>query len=462
MKFELKKIIPIIVSILALFFLCHFRGVPMSQFWKGYRVLYVYTDSLSAGDILTILEKNGADSVISSENQRLPFASALAPVESQNLESYISRRNDFFTDKSHRAHVFYIPENQSSQLEKSIRELSAFQSTSAGSDGTSSFPWIAPVIASLFFALFFSKKRILFFLGSAFFLILVFTRPLFTVAAAAELYFFAFFIFHRLWARKDFCRRSLNSPFVMIFALSPILILILSSPVSAVFYLLSLFASVSLLQLYYFYEKHMEESYSFKPLMIRSARMIPLVGSLGSKLLCLLLAFLLAVLLFFQLSGNVSSISISSEKPALPSPVSSSRSELVSLQDYMIWAWNSLSFPYKKIGQSHYEEPQDGESVTITDYQEVMGKIQPVENTVMVYNSEFRSSIYKSIDDLDYPAIEKAMLKQGKNTRYAYSQNSSASSSERFGIVLLMTFIALTASLGFYYIIRRRRYGSSI
>ena len=55
MSLEPKKLIPFVISLVMLFLLCQFRSVPVSQFWKGYRMLYVYAENLSEQEILTVL-----------------------------------------------------------------------------------------------------------------------------------------------------------------------------------------------------------------------------------------------------------------------------------------------------------------------------------------------------------------------------------------------------------------------
>lgn len=463
MRFNSKYIFPFIISFLAFFLLCHFRSLPVSQFWKDYRILYVYSEELSENDILAVLEKNGCDSVISSSNQKIPVLSQLSPVQVQDADSYIYRRSEFFMDKNHRAMVFYVPDTKSAMLDRAVRELSAFQGTNAGTDGKASFPWIAPIISALVFVLFlfFSKNRVLYLLGCSFFILLSFTRPLFTVCAAAMLFYFAFFLFHSLWSRMYFLKKTLNSPYVLLFALSPVLVLLFSSPLHSVFYVIALSGSVSLVWMYFLVQQHRENQYSFKPLFIRSARMMPVMGHLGIRLLGVLLASLFATLLCFKVSENVGSISSSAAMPSLPAPVARG-GELVQLSDFINWSWNTVTFPYRKIGEEQHPLPEEGEVVSIKDYQESDGVIKEVETQAFVFNSDFRDSVYKLVEKLDYPAVEKLMLRQGKNASFAYTKKASVSAAERFALILLVVFITVTASLGINYIVGRKRYGLSI
>lgn len=464
MRFDLKKLLPVLVALISFFVLFHFRSVPVSQFWKGWRMLYVYTGELNENDVLAVLEKHGCSSVISASNQRVPLLSQISPIQAQEADSYLVRRSDFFVDKSGLANVFYIPEDQSPQLDDAIRELTAFQGTSAGTDGKSSFPWIAPLVCLFLFIIlfYFSKKKTLFFCGAVFFLVLAFSRPLFTVCASVSLYLFAFFIFHRIWGRKDFLRTTLNSPYVPFFAISPVLVMLVSSPVNSLFYIIALVGSVSFVQVYHLREESDNLRYSFKPVYIRTSRMIPVIGRLGIRMLGTLLFSLILILLAFKLSGNVSDFSGSASMPSLPSPVNAQSSELVQLNDFVNWSWNTVTFPYRRIGESSWAVPHEGDTVFITDYQSVDGKIQAVETPAFVFNNEFRDSVYKTADKLDYPALEKMMLRQGKNASFAYAKSASTSSNERFCIILLFVFITITAALGIYYILGRKVHGLSI
>ena len=191
--------------------------------------------------------------------------------------------------------------------------------------------------------------------------------------------------------------------------------------------------------------------------------MIPVLGRLGIRLLGVLFLSLFITLLSFKFLGNVSSFSNSASMPSLPAPVAHSDGELVQLSDFVNWSWNTVTFPYKKIGEGSDSVPQEGEVVSINDYQQAAnGKIVRVSTPAFVFNSDFKDSVYKSIENLDYPALEKMMLRQGKNASFGYAKKASASNSERFGSLLLLVFITLTAALGINYILGRKRYGLSI
>ena len=472
MNFNLKKILLVLFSLSMIFVFFLFRSIPVTQFWKDYRILYVFTENLSENDILTILEKNGCDSVVSYGKQKVPLLSPIAPVQIQDNSSYLLRRNEFFMDKNHKALVFYVPENYASGLERTIRELSAFQGTDAGTDGKSSFPWRPPLISFAFFLFlfYFSEKRNLFFLGSISFIVLSFTRPLYALSAATSLFIFGFFLFHRLWGRKNFVKTNLNSPYIMIFWLSPILVLIFSSPILSIFYVLALFSSASLVYLYRICEKKKNASFAFNPVFIRSAKMLPILGRNGFRFLLVLLGAIAAIFAVFSISGNVSNFAASTSLPSLPSPVARSQEELVSIKDFAAWSFDALTFPFKKIGSENLDSnsyPQEGEVVAITDYIEETNpdgtsRIVPVRTPAYTFDSEFRENIYKSVEKMDSSSLEKMLLRQGKNACFGYAKSGGTSTTEKFASPLLLIFVALVLALGINYILGRKRYGLSI
>lgn len=464
MKVKPAQVSFALIAFVSLVLLVLFRTVPVSRLWKGYRIFYVYSNELSESDISYILEKNGVENFIYQGNQRYPVVSAVSPVQPQNPDSYIYARNAFFTDKTHSARVFYIPDSEMKNLEKSVVEISSFQSTICGTDGKSAFPWISPVVSLVFaiFLLYFSSEKKLFAFSAFFPVLLSFCRPLYTVAASAIFLLYSFYLLQKIWQRRNFKKTFLNSPYALTFAFSPFLILIFSSIVNAAFYALTLLASASCVKIYRAIEIQKESKSDFKPVMIASSRMIPMIGRTGIRLMGFMTVVLLLLSLCFAFLGKVSSAAASSQVPSLPSPVAESDSSIPNLDDFFVWSWNTVTFPYKKLS-STLKTPDEGEQVLLPDYLENAenGLITENFSKMYVYDEKFRNSLQEQVENLDYPALEKMMIGQEKNSSYGYSKEKK-SSSERFGAVLLFSFVLITALLSVYYIIGRKRYGQSI
>jgi len=455
--------ISIAICFLSLFLFLTFRTVPVTRLWDGYQILYVASDEISENDVLSVLDKYSVKNVVTKSRQKIPVYSDISPVQAQSKDSYLFARNVFFTDETNKCMVFYVPGNQASGVQKTIDELSSFSKTAAGTDSSRTFPWVPPAIV-LIFAVFFtviSSSRKTSAAVSVFPVILAFTRPLFTVACCCCLCICGFGLLQNIFKRKGFLKTAMRSVYLFSLFVIPVAVLFITSPVSSLFYILCFCSSVSLVFiLEYIEDKKISSKTTFTFVYIRSAKMIPLIGHKG---LNLILVTCLCVILIFVSSLLSSAFSVSKEssslRPALPSPVSGTGT-LPDMDDVNQWAWNTMTFPYRKLDEERLPAVE-GATVSVPEYTERNGVIVSEEKPVFVYNSNFRSTVSGIISHLDYPSLEKMMLEQGKNTEYGYS-TSAGSAYERFGTVLVIILTFIPVILAGYYIMGRRRYGLSI
>ena len=452
------------VCLITVFAFIFFRTVPVSRLWKGYQVVYVKTQSATEQQLARLLEENGCRNVVSRSSQRIPIVSAFSPVQVQDPHSYLSKRDLFFRDETNTAFVFYVPEGQDIALARAISAVNSLKNTSAGTDGRASFPWGSPIVCLVFalVCLAFSKNKLTF-ASSAFFMVCFsFSRPLYTVSAAVCLALYGFFMFQKIWGRHAFAA-GLASPLFAVCLLSPVLLLFLSAPLSALFYALSLFAAFSAVLLAdvvksMYAESH--EHYRFTPVMIRSARFIPLVERKEVKIILLLLLSVVVMLLLSFAGKRLSAVSVDDSRPALPSPLVG-KTALPDLDDFVNWSWNTITFPYRRLSDERAEVPVDGDSVAIPFFEETGGRIVQKEETVFVFNNAFRNKVFDSVRDLNYPALEKMMLRQGKDARYSYARGGTAVAGERFGTLLLILFMLFPAGIVLYFVVIKRGYGIS-
>ena len=449
------------VCLLALSSFVFFRSVPVSRLWKGYQVLYVTSATMSESDVLAVLQEAGCKQVVAKATQQIPIIAPFSPVQVQTEDSYLNRRNAFFTDQQNRAMVFYIPEGQDMAVSRALRVLNDTKNTDAGTDGAASFPWISPLLCVGFAALclFFAKnKRVL--APAAFFLLAFsFSRPLLTTSAAVCLALYGFFLLQKIWGRKGFVK-SANNPLAVLCLLVPLVLLCVSSPLSAFFYAVALVAAFCALLLVALLKSLYDEQKahgSFTPVLIRSARLIPLVERKEVKLILALALAVVAILLVSVVGATVQSVPLDSAQPALPAPVAG-KNALPDLDDFMAWSWNTVTFPYRKMTERAPQVPMDGDSVTMTEFAEADWRIAGTEKTVFVFNSAFRNSLYDSVRKLPYPALEKMLVKQGKDTRYSYAKGGAVAS-ERFGTALLILFLLIPLGIVGYFVVIRRHYG---
>ena len=460
------------VFVLTLLMFVLFRTVPVSQLWKGYKIIYVQTEKLTDENITAILYKNGARNVISTATQKIPVSASFAPVQTQKKSSWLNLRNSFFTDSTGKLKLFYVPDSQTEVIENSLDELNCFADTTAGADGAPTFPWISPVITILFslVLIYFSSKKG-YFLASAFpFMILAFSRPLYTMCGACILILIAFFLMQKLWERQEFLKDFKHGLLIIPFSFIPVIILPFSSFASSFFIILGIVSSVSLVLVFTELKKQYElnrGSTSFKFVFIKKASQIKIFNT---QSLFALSGAAFATVLLLVLSSLFSGISTDQDfedRPLLPSPVASGTGEemLPDLRDFMDWSWETASFPYRKLG-SHREENEEenlpDSSIYISDYVlNTSGKLEKKEVKVLSYDSSFEASIYDKVNQLDYPALEKMMMKQGKKSRYAYTRKSGNTSEKAVPFVLIL-FTFVPVFLSAYYLTGKVRNGINL
>lgn len=469
-----KILICALTSILSLLSLFLFRTKSQSQLWKDYNLLYVKSEKLSEENILQVLEKNGCRNVVSSVNQKIPVISPLAPVQVERANSYIFKRNAFFTDSTSSYSLFYVPQKFLTQLEKSILEINSYPDSFSSTDSVALNFTVAPFIVFLFFAVlfYFSKKRRYFVISSIPFILFSFFRPFFTGAGASLLALFAFFLCENFFDRKDFFKLNKNIIFISSLLFLPSIFLSFSSFSNSFFYLICILSAISLLLLYnelkkLFYEySKIDKETEFNFVYIKSSSRINLFSSKGKNhTLLLAIPLVIVFLLFFYKVLNFNfAINENSNRPLLPSPVSKiqKNSVLPNLEDFMNWSWIKLSFPYRKLNESEMPyEVKRGDKVEIINFEENSDGIFEKVETVLTYDSSFASTIYDKVERLEYPALEKVMLHQGKNSYYDYTERSGKSSEKSAVLVLIfMAFIPL--AVWFYCLSGKLKNGSSL
>ncbi|MDE6773138.1 MAG: hypothetical protein K2J14_00695, partial [Treponemataceae bacterium] len=281
------------------------------------------------------------------------------------------------------------------------------------------------------------------------------SRPLFTTGAAVCLASYGFFMLQKIRGRRGFLKGAF-SPLVVICLFAPVVLLFVSSPLNVLFYVVALVAGGAALVLVALLKTVYDEKrkrHPFAPVLIRGARFIPLVERGDVKVIALL-ALATAVMLLVSLAQvPVSEGSV----PAVPAPVAGA-ARLPDLDDFLAWSWQTVTFPYRRLSDGNAQPPVDGDAVVMPEYAEENGVITERGKTAFVYNGAFRSSVYDSVRRLPYPALEKMLLRQGKDARYSYARGGR-SADERFGPALLVVFMLIPAGIIGYVVLVRRHYG---
>lgn len=449
-----KTIIFAAFSLASLFAILVFRETPRARLWKGYSLVYARSEKLSEDDILSILVKNGCSGTVSRVNQKIPVYSKLSPVQTQKSGSYILRRNAFFTDSGSSFFVFYVPDSETGALSKAIDELSGYTDTFVSADGAAVFPWAGPLLCLAFFLLllFKSRKRLFFALSALPLAVLCFSRPFYTLSAASCLALLADFILMRLYGRNILKAGARNLFYIAILVLLPFLALFLSSSANALLFAAAFASGWSLLLLIenlrnLYYQHRNIHIFSF--VFIKKPSMIGILGRSNFRLLLVLTGAVVLILICSLFLTRASSGNARGERPLLPGPASAQAEEtLPDLQDFMDWSYQTISFPYRKLGTYHHEDSgmaESGSSVSIPEYSVENGRIVERQTEVLSYNSSFISSIYDTIEKAEYPSLEKMMIRQGRNSHYAYTAASGSSAEKSAPLVL--AFLAAVPSV---------------
>lgn len=453
-----KTIIFAAFSLVSLFSIFVFREIPKARLWKGYGLVYARSDKLSEDEILSVLVKNGCAGTVSRKNQKIPVYSKLSPVQSQNSGSYILNRDAFFKDSASSFYVFYVPDKESGGLEKALEELSGYPLTAAAADGAAVFPWAGPLLCLAFFLLllFNSNKRLSFALSAFPLVLLCFSRPFYTLSAASCLALLADFLFMRLCGRNILKAGARNLVYFAALVILPFFTLFFSSATNAALFAAASACGWSCIHLLensrrLYYQRRNVHSFSF--VFIKRPSMIRVLSGSNGRLLFILLGTIVLILLCSLFFAGVSLGNAGGERPLLPGPSSAaSGQQLPNLSDFMDWSWQTVSFPYRKMKTYHADAGGEGKgrSVSVPEYTVENGKIVERQTEVLSYDSSFISSVYDTIEKLEYPALEKMMLAQGKNSHYAYTSASGASS-EKSVILVIVMLASLSAALCIYY-----------
>ena len=444
-----KTLISSCLALFSLLFIFLTKSMPESQLWKGYKTVYVTSQKLSEENIYSVFLKKGLNKTVSRINQSVPVFSGIAPVQLQSKDSYLYKRNSFFTDKSNSYFIYYVPQNQSDKIEEVLTELNGYPETVAGVDGDAVFPWICPILCLILAGYLFykTKRRLNFFLSILPFILFSFARPLYTVCAACCLAFAADFMAVNLYGRKNFLSDLKNSVFIVPLIIIPVFMMVFSSFLNSILFIFAFAGGWALVicaeELSLLYLNYRKIS-SFEFVYIKKSSSVKVINEKNFIHLAFLSGFILLFLvLSFFLTGKASSSIDSSDRPFLPGPVSSGiENALPDLRDFMDWSWLTMSFPYRKLGETAEADSLYGQSVCVSEYKEVSGQITQSLNKVLTYDSSFKASIYDKIEKINYPALEKMMLRQGKNTNYSYTKNGGISSEKSLGLILI--FFSLT------------------
>ena len=467
----LKKTAIFCLAVISLniFFLIFLRSIPIKKIWNSYSVVYV-EKSLNEQKVLEYFDDFGIQNCVSFSNQKVPFVNEITPIIPQSQDSYIYKRMNFFSDKSAKYNLFYIPESSEKKISNVLNKISQDFNVQCGIDGKKQFPWSVFVICLLVYIFFIilSTNKLVFALSGFFPLLLTLALPFYPTASGVILFLLAFYLAQKIWLRKNFVKCTLKNLYFLGFLICAFLILLIFSWKSAILSVLCILSSFSLLSLFAEFQKFKDSKSSFSYVKILSAKQIPIMSKQKAYLSLLTCIPMILLAVLFLISARFTS-SNSSRSLAIPCPqeniytsdLETQTNELPSIEDFYKWTFFIQTFPYRSLNDNSINfNVSENQKVSITRYENSENGINTFEEEILTYNDSFRNSVDKKIEDFDNNSLEKFLEKQGRELKVAYSTKLYSKTSQEndylsFILLLVGIFVPPLISL-FYFLFGRK------
>lgn len=427
------------------------HGTPATRIWESYTVLFADKD-ISEDVVLSFLDAEDCHEVISLGSQKVPYVSHFSPVLPTAFDDYLSSRLGYFSDRSGDYALYYIPAGNEVQSIKAAEKISKQTSLVAGTDGKRTYPFASPLVALALFVslLLLSHNKAAFFFPAVFSVLLCFSQPFHSIAAAVVLFMLAFHLMQRVWGRRKAVEVATKNPYVLFLFFVALISFLLSGAKPALLGCLSFAAAICSLYLLQLTEHLLDMKRSFRVKKIFSAAQLPLVHRKNSFVVLLCASPVLLILFLFVFSSKLSAFSSLASRLYLPVPYQTSISqppdeggELPCLEDFYEWIWNVKAFPYRSLNSgSYFRKPVQGEEVRIIRYEQKNGLLRENSSVLMKFDNSFKNATNKEIENLDYPAIEKFMEKQGEREQVVWGTGVKAKEEHR-GLTLILILLCL-------------------
>lgn len=448
-----KSLLFCALTVLASFsFLFVLRTIPVTRIWNDYAVVYA-DKSLSEDYVASVLEDSGCSGIVRLGVQQVPVKTDFLNVIPDYEDSYISKRAGYFYDKTGAFRVFYVPSSCDDAAVKAVSKIIRETGKTVGLDGKGQFPWLVPVIAlsvAVFFLVFTVSKGV-FAAAAVPFLLLCFSAPFYTVAAASVLFMLSVFLIVPLLGRRNFIKAVSKSAYILVPAAMSLVILAVNSWRTCILGILCAASSVALVCLVLNTPRRSYAAVCFS--YIFSATQISVVNAKNSMRVLFCAAPLFLIFISFILSSRIS-VPAAKMSALLPVPVSSDKeSELPLLDDFYKWSWYAKSLPYVSMNDvSKALSVRDGDTISVPRFSYADGHISESESVVMEYGPKFRSGIDEEVSDLSYASLEKFLLKQDDGISVVYgSYGSKGQRPDILSLLLIAAGLAVPVVLFLYY-----------
>lgn len=467
MNYIKKLFFPFLLAILFFSLLYTFRNLPASKLWENYSALYVPLKT-DGNLVHSILDNVGCKETISYYNQQIPFYSEFLPINTLDPFNYLINRNSYFFDKGKNVMIYYIPDEYNNNASKAVSILINKHQIDAGLDCKSSFPIIIPILCIIVFLIFlFSSKNKLIYFSSGFFsLFYIFSMPFYLNACCVCLFFYILYLIQKYWQRKNSFNYLFSKKYLFLIFLIIIVFPFFSSPMSGFLFILSMFCSYITLKTILQIQNEIDSKRRFNPNFIIPAEQIKIFSSKEIQKSVVNIITTLLLLIFYFSSTNLFTIS-NAEDLYFPMPTrynsktEDNKNYIPNLNDFVIWSWNTITFPFKSLNSTSSYIPKDNEEIKILRYENSEQGIQTKEEVLYSFDESFKNNILNCIDDFDYPAIEKLMKKQKEGFIIDYSKGLT----EKFkftNIILMLVIFLIPCIMVITYLIGRKKYDEFI
>ena len=457
MSEQRKFLISVSVAAAAVFLLVFFRSVPSGSLWKGYRIVYA-AEECSENDVMKFLSDAGCRDIVNFSSQTVPLGLSPQTPEVSLAETdtdssgYLSKRNNYFFDRSGKYRVYYVPERNVKEAEKAAAAMDE-AGISAGIDTQTGYPFIVPVVC-LFFAVFLcivSVHPLVTACGSVLPVLFSFCMPFYAGGAAVCLFLYALYLVQQVWGRSGAFMFIVKYIPSVLFAGAAAAVAVFSSLKGGLLFIASAAGTCGALNVLRIAEKRRDGRYSFVPVMIRPAEMTQMCTvntrravTVCASAICLLIA---GSLLFGRITAS------GAHDVQLPSSHGGGiGGNLPSLDDYVSWCWNAETLPYRSIAGNSSgrkeRKPKDGDIVVFPAYEDSAEGITETDKK-LVYDGTYRAETLKKIDSLQFPAVEKVLKEQGDVSHAGYASSGSGGGGTA-GMLIMMFALAVPVFFMFY------------
>ncbi|MCQ2585505.1 MAG: hypothetical protein MJ185_07935 [Treponema sp.] len=412
----------IITTISCLWF---FRTLPAGELWNGYSVLYV-PESVPENYVLEELNVCGVEEVTCLSNQFLPLnlqadscEVSLVSLNPQAMD-YLSRKNNYFFDKSGKYRLYYVPVYYKTKLSQAVNNMNRkVTEGSCGVDSKSSYPFIFPVFVFIFAVLLvvFTGKKVLLGLLSILPFFYTISFPFLSSVIASLLVLIVLFLVCNIFGRRDFLKILKRKYVFMILTAFAVVSCFSSGFIAGFVFMLLILAEYGIFHFYRHVQIIRYKKSHFNPVMIRSSFAVKQYSGKESLIFGIMVLFTVLSFIFSVLiNGNVSE---SNGKIAFPSVSASQKSEkLPDLKDYYAFDFSVRSFPYRSLNKEY------SQTANISRFHGENGQIVQ-SSDFFEYSEAYEERVNSSIDLLQFNAFEKIMKKQGNLFSAGYASNGS-------------------------------------